>query len=82
MTYLKASCLWLIFLVVAIACGIIRDRFLVPELGPLGGRALGTLLVGRDYFWDNLCVYRQIKGGVPSFALQTGLILDDGDDHV
>ena len=46
MNYLKASGLWLGFLAVAIGCGMIRERFLVPELGPLAGRALGTLLVG------------------------------------
>jgi hypothetical protein len=45
MYYLKASGLWLGFLVVAIACGFIRERFLVPGFGPLGGRALGTVLV-------------------------------------
>ena len=44
--YVKAAGLWLGFLLVAIACGMIRERFLVPGLGPLTGRALGTLLVG------------------------------------
>ncbi len=45
MNYVKAACLWLGFLVVAIACGFIREKFLVPGFGPTGGRALGTLLV-------------------------------------
>jgi hypothetical protein len=45
MNYLKAASLWLGFLVVAIGCGFIRERFLVPEFGPLVGRVLGTLLV-------------------------------------
>ena len=46
MNYAQAFCLWLGFLVVAIGCGIIRERFLVPGLGPLAGKALGTVLVG------------------------------------
>ena len=45
MNYVKAACLWLGFLVVAIVCGFIREKFLVPGFGPIGGRALGTLLV-------------------------------------
>jgi hypothetical protein len=45
MNYLKAASLWLGFLVVAIVCGFIREKFLVPGFGPIGGRALGTLLV-------------------------------------
>jgi hypothetical protein len=50
MYYVKASCLWLGFLVVAMTCGIIRERFLVPGFGPLGGRALGTILVAAIIF--------------------------------
>jgi hypothetical protein len=50
MNYCKAASLWLGFLVVAIACGFIRERFLVPGFGPLGGRALGTLLVAAIIF--------------------------------
>jgi hypothetical protein len=50
MNYLKAASLWLGFLVVAITCGFIRERFLVPGFGPLGGRALGTLLVAAIIF--------------------------------
>jgi peptidoglycan biosynthesis protein MviN/MurJ (putative lipid II flippase) len=45
MNYVSAFGLWLGFLAVAIGCAIIRERFLVPGLGPLGGKALGTLLV-------------------------------------
>ena len=82
MNYVKASCLWLVFLVVAIGCAIIRERFLVPGLGPPAGRALGTLLVGVTYFWAHLCVYREIKGDDPGLPGQTRLILDDCDDRV
>lgn len=46
----QAAGLWLGFLLVAIGCGMIRERFLVPGLGPLAGRALGTLLVGTIIF--------------------------------
>jgi hypothetical protein len=45
MNYAKASLVWLGFLTVAITGGIIREKFLIPWLGPLGGRALDTLLV-------------------------------------
>ncbi len=45
MNYVKAASLWLGFLLVAIVCGFIREKFLVPGFGPIGGRALGTLLV-------------------------------------
>ena len=82
MNYVKAFCVWLGFLAVAVACGMIRDRFLVPGLGPLGGRALGTLLVARDYFRDHLRLYREIKRGDPGFPVKTWLILDDGDNRV
>ena len=67
---------------VAIACGIIREKFLVPGFGPLGGRALGTLLVAVIIFGMIYAYIREINGGVPGGALQTGLRLDDGDDHV
>jgi len=42
--------LWVGFLAVAIASAIMRDKFLVPALGPLGGRAMGTLLLGAIIF--------------------------------
>ena len=82
MNYVKAACLWLVFLVVAITCGIIREKFLVPGFGPLGRQGPGHPPGGRDYFWDNLCLHWDISRGVPGGALQTGLRLDDGDDHV
>jgi hypothetical protein len=50
MLYVKPFLLWLSFLGVAIAGAIIRERFFVPGLGPLGGRALATLLVGAIIF--------------------------------
>lgn len=50
MNYGKAACLWLGFLLVAIACAIIREKFLTPWFGPWGGRALGTLLVAAIIF--------------------------------
>ena len=71
MNYAKAAVLWLGFLFVAIGCGIIRERFLVPGLGPLGGRALGTLLVGAIIFGPHLCVCGEIKGSDSSFPVQT-----------
>ena len=41
---------WVEFLAVAIASAIMRDKFLVPALGSLGGRAMGTLLLGTIIF--------------------------------
>jgi hypothetical protein len=43
--YLKPFCFWLVFLAVAVACGILRESWLIPSLGPGGGRAAGTLLL-------------------------------------
>jgi len=50
MNYLKAFGLWLGFLAVAIGCAVMREKFLVPGLGPLAGRAMGTVLVGAIIF--------------------------------
>jgi hypothetical protein len=50
MNYVKAFGVWLGFLAVAVAGGIMRERFLVPGLGPLGGRAFKTLLVAGMIF--------------------------------
>jgi hypothetical protein len=44
--YPKAFLFWLGFLAVAFSCGGVRESLLVPLLGPLPGRALGTVLVG------------------------------------
>jgi hypothetical protein len=73
MNYVKAFCLWLAFLVVAIACGIIRDRFLVPELGQLGGRALGTLLVAMIIFGIIYAYIGKLKGASQGSLDQLGL---------
>jgi hypothetical protein len=50
MIYAKAFLVWLGFLAVAIATAIIRDKFMVPVLGALLGKAIGTLLVGAIIF--------------------------------
>ena len=73
MNYLKASCLWLGFLVVAIACGIIREKFLVPGLGPLGGRAVGTLLVGVIIFGLIYAYIGKLKGATQVSLFKLGL---------
>jgi hypothetical protein len=73
MNYVKASCLWLGFLVVAIAGGIIRERFLVPGLGPLGGRALGTLLVGVIIFGLIYAYVGKLKGASQVSLVKLGL---------
>ena len=73
MNYVKASCLWLGFLVVAIACGIIRERFLVPGLGPLGGRALGTLMAGLIIFGLIYAYVGKLKGTTRVSLVKLGL---------
>jgi hypothetical protein len=69
----KAAGLWLGFLLVAIGCGIIRERFLVPGLGPLGGRALGTLLVGAIIFGLIYAYIGKLKGATRGSLFRLGL---------
>ena len=80
--YVKASGLWLGFLAVAMVCGMIRERFLVPGLGPLAGRALGTLLVALIIFALIYVYVGKIKAAAPSRPVETGRLLDAGDDGV
>ena len=82
MNYVKAFGLWLGFLAVAIGCAIIRENFLVPGLGLMRGKALGTLLVGAIIFGLIYNVCREIKGSDARFPVQPRLILDNGDDRV
>ena len=69
---LKAAGLWLGFLAVAIGCGFIREKFLVPGLGPLGGRALGTLLVALIIFGLIYAYVGKIKGASPVALFKLG----------
>ena len=73
MNYVKAFCLWLAFLVVAIGCAIIRERFLVPGLGPPAGRALGTLLVGVLIFGLIYAFIGKLKGATQVYLVKIGL---------
>jgi predicted ABC-type sugar transport system permease subunit len=73
MNYLKASCLWLGFLVVAIACGIMREKFLVPGFGPLAGRAVGTLLVAVIIFGLIYAYIGKLKGATQASLVKLGL---------
>jgi len=73
MNYLQASCLWLGFLLVAIACAIIREKFLVPGLGPLGGRAVGTLLLGLIIFGLIYASMGKLKGATQVSLFKLGL---------
>ena len=73
MNYLKAFGLWLGFLAVAIGCAVIRDKFLVPGLGPVGGRALGTLLVGVIIFGLIYAYVGKLKGATRVSLLKLGL---------
>ncbi len=54
---LKAFFLWLAFLLVAVAGGVLREKFLAPALGPPAARALETLLVCLVIFG---LIYRQV----------------------
>jgi hypothetical protein len=71
--FVKAAGLWLVFLAVAIVCGFIRERILVPGLGPLAGRALGTLLVGLIIFGLIYVHVGKIKGATPSDLFKLGV---------
>jgi hypothetical protein len=73
MNYLKASRLWLGFLAVAIACGFIRERFLVPWFGALGGKALGTLLVAVIIFGMIYASLGKSTGASRAALLKLGL---------
>ena len=73
MHYVKAFCLWLGFLAVAIGCALIRDRFLVPGLGPVGGRVLGTLLVGAIIFGLIYAYAGRLKGAPRVSLFNLGL---------
>ena len=73
MNYVKAFGLWLGFLAVAIGCAIIREKFLVPGLGPLVGRALGTLLVGVIIFWLIYAYVGRLKRATRVSLLKLGL---------
>ena len=65
--------MWLGFLAVAIASGIIREKFLVPGLGPLAGRALGTLLVGLIIFGLIYAYIGRLKGATRASLFKLGL---------
>jgi hypothetical protein len=73
MNYVKAAGLWLGFLLVAIGGAMIRERFLVPGLGPLGGRALGTLLVGAIIFGLIYGYIGKLKGAARGSLFKLGL---------
>jgi hypothetical protein len=73
MNYLKAASLWLGFLVVAIVCGFIREKFLVPGIGPVGGRALGTLLVAVIIFGMIYAYIGQLAGASRAALFKLGL---------
>ena len=55
------------------AGAIIRERFLVPRLGPLGGRALGTLLVGVIIFGLIYAYVGKLKGATPVALFKLGV---------
>ena len=71
--YVKAAGLWLGFLLVAIGCGMIREIFLVPGLGPQGGRALGTLLVGAIIFGLIYAYIGKLNGATQVSLFKLGL---------
>ena len=73
MDYVKAFGLWLGFLVVAIAGGIIRERFLIPGLGLLAGKALGTLLVAVIIFGMIYAYTGKLAGASPASLFKLGL---------
>jgi hypothetical protein len=73
MNYGKASGLWLVFLVVAMAGGIMREKFLIPGLGPLLGKALGTILVAVIIFGIIYAYVEKLAGASPASLFKLGL---------
>ena len=73
MHYLKAFGVWLGFLAVAIGCAIMREKFLVAGLGPLAGRALGTILVGAIIFGLIYGYVGRLQGAPRGFLVKLGL---------
>ena len=73
MNYVNAFGVWLGFLAVAIGGAFIREKFLEPELGPLGGRALGTLLVGAMIFGLIYVYVGRLKGATRVSLVKLGL---------
>ena len=73
MNYAKAFYLWLGFLVVAIAGALIREKFLMPMVGQLEGRALGTMLVSAIIF-GLICAYvSRLEGATPGSLVRLGI---------
>ena len=58
---------------VAIGGAIIRERFLVPGLGPPAGRAVGTLLVGVLIFELSYAFIGKLKEASQVFLVKLGL---------
>ncbi|MBI4644151.1 MAG: hypothetical protein HY790_00330 [Deltaproteobacteria bacterium] len=73
MNYAKAFFFWLGFLAVAIAFGVVREKILTPALGPLGGRAGGTLLVCASIFLLIYIYVRKLKDATPNALLSLGI---------
>jgi hypothetical protein len=73
MNYPQAFGLWLGFLAVAIAAGMGREILLTPALGPLAGRAVGTVLVGAIIFGLIYAFVGRLKGASPVSLLKLGL---------
>ncbi|MBI5238325.1 MAG: hypothetical protein HY887_07885 [Deltaproteobacteria bacterium] len=73
MNYAKAFSLWLGFLVAAITLGVIREKIMIPALGPLGGRAVGTLLVGVIILGLIFLYVRKLTDASPKALLCLGI---------
>jgi hypothetical protein len=73
MNLTKASCLWLGFLTVAVAGAILREKFLMPWLGSLGGRALGTLLVSAIILGLIYASIRRVTGATQGSLFKLGI---------
>jgi hypothetical protein len=73
MNYAKALYMWLAFLAVAIAGGLIREKFLMPLVGQLEARALSTMLVSAVIF-GLICVYvSRLDGATPGSLVRLGI---------
>lgn len=53
--FIRGLMMWLLLLFVAIICGILREKFLTPRLGPLRAHQAGTVIVVGLFF---ILIYR------------------------
>jgi hypothetical protein len=73
MSYLKAFLFWLVLLVVAVACGFVREVWLAPAVGFQTARVIGPLAVGVIFFGLIYVYVGSLTGPSKVFLFKLGL---------